>query len=134
MSRFITLFILIFVSGLIFNNKVYSQNIPFSPLLVSFSPSECDESSFSFQKYNRIKSIEVSDTTTTIEVEIVGNCCVDFDATIEVKDTIINLIYMEAGDPCRCLCCYQFVYSISGITKEDDIVYLLNGRGVQGSK
>lgn len=119
---------------LISNSKIYSQTIPFSPLLVGFSPSECDESAFSLQKYNRIKSIELSDTVALVEVEIVGNCCVDFDATIEVKDTIINLIYMESGDPCRCLCCYQFVYSINGITKEHDIVYLLNGRGVQGSK
>ncbi|MBL4716502.1 MAG: hypothetical protein JKX95_07695 [Bacteroidia bacterium] len=102
--------------------------------LIDFSPSECDESAYSYQKYNQILSKEIVGDTVKIEVEIVGNCCVDFDATIEVNDTIINLIYMESGDPCRCLCCYQFIYEIDGVNKDQKMVYLLNGRGVKGSQ
>ena len=119
---------------IVFASSIYAQKPKSNQSLIRFSPSECDENTYSQNKYNQILNKEFTDSSTNVEVAVIGNCCVDFEGTIEVKDTIINLIYMESGDPCRCLCCYQFTYSISGISKNKNFVYLLNGKGVQGSE
>lgn len=115
--------------AIIISNLLYSQ-INNSPKLVNFIPSECDKETEVYRLRTRIIDKWYNNDTLKIEVGTSATCCVDFVPSIEFKNDTLNLIFIETGEACECMCCYQFIYSIIGIGKKN-VNIKLNGAAVE---
>lgn len=93
---------------------IFTQNVE----LVDFTYSDCDESIDVTRVNTRIVGISYVNDTLQIEVGTVALCCVDFIPSISFRNDTLNLLFEETGIPCECECCYQFVYSISGLNNK----------------
>lgn len=63
---------------------------------------------------DKITSIQTTDTTLIVEININTNCCYSFLCDVSVEnDSILNLIYIGYGTYCFCDCCYGLTYSFS---------------------
>jgi len=64
-----------------------------------------------------IRSIEETDSTLIIDIQLIANCCHSFLCDVEIlEDSVINLLYIGYGaEYCACNCCYgiQFIFAVS---------------------
>lgn len=62
-----------------------------------------------------VLSVSQTDTTLTIQLNILGNCCHSFLCDIQiVNDSIVNLIqYGYGGSYCACICCFGLTYEFT---------------------
>ena len=75
----------------------------------------CRESLTGPKRYfnNKINNVEITDSVWTIDVSVIGNCCHEFLCDISIEnDSILNLIYIGYGGPCKCDCWYGLIYKI----------------------
>ena len=93
------------------NLFAFGQEIKFT----NFKPSECDKSKKPISGTSKIVKQKYNGDTLVIEVSITATCCVDFEPSISFDQDTLNLAFMETGDPCECICCYQFTYHILGL-------------------
>ena len=68
-----------------------------------------------------------SNDTMEVKVQTEVTCCVDFKGTIKSGKNIIDLRFVETGEPCRCLCKGVLNYKIKGVDKRRYQFYL-NGK------
>ncbi|SFU52362.1 hypothetical protein SAMN05216480_10611 [Pustulibacterium marinum] len=61
---------------------------------------------------NRINSIQVTDTTLVVDINIVANCCSNllYDAAVDDNGTL-QLIIHEYSGYCTCACCFGLVFN-----------------------
>ncbi|MCG8329708.1 MAG: hypothetical protein MI974_18580 [Chitinophagales bacterium] len=88
---------------------------------------------------DRIKQIETYEDSVEISVALREECCVNFIAEIQVKDNdTLNLIYKKTGIPCKCICLYELIYTLSlgdGKTiNPGKTNFQINGRSILLSK
>lgn len=50
------------------------------------------------------------------------NCCLKFKGKIEFRNDTLYLIRTGSGEPCRCLCKYEYTYIVKGITSDKYII------------
>ena len=97
--------------------------------LVSFK-GNCEKQG-STGKTKIVKHNFISADTMKIELQTEVTCCVDFEGKIETKDkNIINLKYIETGEPCYCLCNGILEYEIKGVDKRK-YQFQLNGVDIE---
>jgi len=82
---------------------------------VEVQKSECSKNSGEevYRAKDHINSIEVSDSTLSIDFNVYDNCCYDFlcDASID-SSGVLNLHYQGYGTFCSCHCCFglKFIF------------------------
>lgn len=56
-----------------------------------------------------------------VHESVSGTCCVGFDvvADADAAAMTVAVTYEETGDPCDCMCAYDFAYSLTGLTPGD---------------
>ena len=69
----------------------------------------------------------ISNDTMEVKVQTEVTCCVDFKGTIKSGKNIIDLQFVETGEPCYCLCKGILNYKIKGVDKRRYQFYL-NGK------
>lgn len=98
------------------------------PLLTSFS-GDCSDNGPA-GKAKILKRNFVSADTMKVKVQTEVTCCVDLVGEIEViNENIINLKYIETGEPCDCLCRGVLYYEIQGVDKRK-YIFQLNGKEI----
>jgi len=85
---------------------------------VDFTPSKCDEEADVYRLRTRIINKWFEGDTLMIEIGTKATCCVDFIPNINYKNDTLVLSFEEIGDPCECICCYQFIYHIVGLNTQ----------------
>lgn len=103
------------------------------PLLVDFTPSECDANEDADRLLTRIIDYWFVGDTLLVEVGTKATCCVDFIPEIKFENDTLNLLFTETGSPCMCMCCYQFIYHIKGI-RDENIGIKLQGKPIEFSE
>ncbi len=61
----------------------------------------------------------------TIEVlhqNVPDACCVEHEVITSVSGDALTIVYESSGDPCDCMCSYDFSYTLSGLTTGDWVV------------
>jgi hypothetical protein len=82
--------------------------------LSEITSSECQSSGRSEDIKEQILSIDKTDSTYIISVNIRGNCAHAFLGELELEnDSIINLIAPGYGGNSTCACCFGLTYTIS---------------------
>jgi hypothetical protein len=67
-----------------------------------------------YSSADRINSVELTDTTLTIDITVYDNCCYDFLCDVSADSSgPLNLIYYGYGTHCACECCFGLVYHFS---------------------
>ena len=91
---------------------LYLSDVEINPCRQGERPPEMEE----------IISIDESDTSLVIQLNIVGNCCHDFLCDVEViGDSVINLIQYGYGNTyCACNCCFGLTYVFDLETEYSD--------------
>ena len=74
-----------------------------------------------YSSADRINSVELTDTTLTIDITVYDNCCYDFlcDVSADSSGTL-NLIYYGYGTNCAFDCCFGLVYYFTRSTYPDN--------------
>ena len=64
-----------------------------------------------YHSKDRINTVELTDTTLTVDITVFDNCCYDFlcDATMDEMGNL-SLIYHGYGNYCFCDCCFGLVF------------------------
>ncbi len=87
----------------------------------SVSKSDCKNSgSMAYMSVDRINSIDITDSSLIVDINIYDNCCYDFLCDISVDSLgVLNLIYYGYGTNCACNCCFGLIYNFE-IVKDPD--------------
>jgi hypothetical protein len=100
--------------------------------LHSFHNSTCDQESDPDRLRTRIISKVLVNGILTIHVATTATCCVDFVPKTKYAKGVLDLDFLETGEPCECGCCYEFVYEISGI-KNSEVKITFMGKQIEQS-
>lgn len=100
--------------------------------LVGFTPSECNDDEEYWRLRRRIINQWFTNDTLHVELASTATCCVDFKPSIDFNTNILDIRFEETGDFCECICCYQFIYHITGLQEREFITHL-NGKPIQQS-
>ncbi len=69
---------------------------------------------------DKINSIQRTDSTILVDINITDNCCYDFLCDVSVDSAgIMHLLYTGYGTHCACECCFGLVYQFELYHKED---------------
>lgn len=84
---------------------LYLDKVEITPCQQGERPKEQEE----------VISVSQTDTTLTIQLNILGNCCHSFLCDIQIEnDSIVNLIqYGYGATYCACICCFGLTYEFS---------------------
>lgn len=116
---------ILFALLILTTSTIVSQEIR----LVGFESSDCAEEkeigdSILYKKQE--KDILI------IKITAEFNCCSSVSASVDfrkrfLKKNILNLTYEDYSEEyCNCICYYEYVYTIKGITKNNYLVYINN--------
>jgi hypothetical protein len=87
--------------------------------LKKVTKSDCQGSEdWLYKSEEKINSIEITDSTITVDINIKDNCCYDFLCEIVVDENkTLNLIYQGYGSycACDCDCCFGLTYHIKKV-------------------
>jgi hypothetical protein len=87
---------------------------------VSKSDCQKDITEYAGSIPDKINSIDETDTTLTVDMNISANCCHDFLCDIDVDSTgVLNLIYEGYGTYCSCDCCFGLTYHFNREKSKD---------------
>lgn len=103
-----------------------------SAFLVGFTPSNCDANEEVSRLKRRIVDQWYNNDTLIVEIASKATCCVDFQPSIRYDNQILELNFIETGDFCECICCYQFIYKIIGLKGQEFTIHL-NDKPIQQS-
>ena len=123
----------VIVIGLLFiigcSNKENNSIPPTSSnlKLIDFK-GECGESDFGPPE-PKILEKKLDSNILKVKVLTAATCCVDFEGEIEYSDAIINLKFIETGEPCDCICTSTLNYEIKGAIT-DNYNFKLNGKEI----
>ncbi|MDX5346671.1 MAG: hypothetical protein LPJ89_11360 [Hymenobacteraceae bacterium] len=116
---------IVFTSGMMKNILIGSTVIPYTYNQIQASNyglklekvtrSNCRQDGQEiYSRSSKINSILSTDTTLTVDIKIVDNCCFDFLYDFSVIDgSTINLSYVGYGTYCGCNCCYGVTFHFS---------------------
>ncbi len=87
--------------------KLYQKHIDLTEVTYSACPYD-----FEMDLENKINSIQVTDTTLVVDINIESNCCHSFlyDAAVDDNGTL-QLIINKYGGRCACTCCFGLVFN-----------------------
>lgn len=76
--------------------------------------------------------IVVTSNADTIQVKhsnATRNCCTELTLSFQVSEQIANFYEGDAGEPCRCTCCFNLQYDCHGFATGRYTVRIWNGDG-----
>lgn len=54
-----------------------------------------------------------------LHLNVQDSCCLDHEVKTAVSGTDLTVTYESSGDPCDCVCGYDYSYSVSGLEAGD---------------
>ena len=76
--------------------------------------------------------IAISARADTVSVEHANslmNCCKVLSVRVEAADSVISFYESDSGDPCRCMCCFDYGYLAAGFPAGHYNVFVYDATG-----